>query len=314
MTSFTGSLVAGPPLSFRLMRDFWFVALAVSLVPICSAPLAAQVRASEVGTVSQVIDGTKIVVEYSRPRSRGRDTLFGTKAVQWGEVWTPGANWATTLDVNRDITINKRPVPKGKYSVWFVVRQAGDWTLVLDTTVRLFHEMRPDTMQALLRIPVRAQTSGFTDVLTWSFPGIRMFGGTLQFAWERKQVSLDIDVQPSLVTTLPEAEAAPYLGRYSYIQMDDHGKPSDTLTLIVTHEDGTLKGQFDPQDPYFRKFALVRIAPDWFAPGVYDKDGMLYEVLKPDMTYEFKRSGARTTEFVIRLEDDWVFARGVRKP
>ncbi|MEP6509570.1 MAG: DUF2911 domain-containing protein, partial [Gemmatimonadales bacterium] len=62
-------------------------------------PLVAQVRASEIGVMSQMIDGTKITVEYSRPRSRGRDSLFGTKAVHWDEVWTPGANWATTFDV-----------------------------------------------------------------------------------------------------------------------------------------------------------------------------------------------------------------------
>ena len=81
----------------------------------------AQVRASELAIVSQTIDGTVITVEYSRPRVRGRSPVFG-KLVTWGEVWTPGANWATTLDVSKDVTIDGHPLPRGKYSVWMEVQ------------------------------------------------------------------------------------------------------------------------------------------------------------------------------------------------
>ena len=35
---------------------------------------------------------------------------------------------------------------------------------------------------------------------------------------------------------------------------------SGTVTLTVTHADGTLKGRWDPEDPYFKTFALIRIA------------------------------------------------------
>jgi len=106
-------------------------------------PLSAQIRASEIGVMSQTIDGTKLTVEYSRPRARGRDPLFGTKAVQWDEVWTPGANYATTLEVDRNIKLNGKSVPKGKYSVWMVVKKTGDWTMVLDPRVRLYHMEHP---------------------------------------------------------------------------------------------------------------------------------------------------------------------------
>ena len=71
---------------------------------------AGQVRASELGTVSQIIDGTRIAIEYSRPRARGRNDLFGGE-IKWQEVWTPGANFATTLEVSRDVRIDGHPVP-----------------------------------------------------------------------------------------------------------------------------------------------------------------------------------------------------------
>lgn len=276
-------------------------------------PLAAQIRASEIGTISQTIDGTTITVEYSRPRARGRESLFGTKYVRWGETWTPGANWATTLEVNKPIKLDGHAVPKGKYSVWMVVRQDSNWTVVLDPKAHRYHMEPPDSAAAQIRIPARAQPAPFTDVLTWSMPEIRMDGGVLAMQWERVRVPLDIAVQPSLVTTLPAADAAQYVGQYSFSEKDSTGKEK-LSQFTVTHEDGTLKGRWTPDDPYMKKFALVRIGADTFAPGVYDEKGVLYEILKPDLVVEFKRENGKVRSFTIRDMEDELWGTGTRKP
>ena len=85
------------------------IALALSLALPARAP--AQVRASEAASVSQTVDGTKITIEYSRPRGRARDSLFG-KVVPWGEVWTAGANLATLGVTSLDLPMHhgSRPV------------------------------------------------------------------------------------------------------------------------------------------------------------------------------------------------------------
>jgi hypothetical protein len=59
---------------------------------------------------------------------------------------------------------------------------------------------------------------------------------------------------------------------------------------------------------------MVRVAPDWFVPAVYDKDGAIYEVLRPDVTIEFTREKGRPMTFVWRGDDDKVFAKGKRQP
>ena len=275
--------------------------------------LSAQVRASEIGTVSQMIDGTKISIEYSRPRARGRETLFGTKAVQWGETWTPGANWATTLDVSRNVKINGLPVAKGKYSVWMVVRQNGNWTTVLEPDSHRYHMDPPDSSAAQIRIPVTVETVPFTEVLTWSMPALRMNGATIAMQWERARVSMNVEVEPSLAMTLPAADARTYLGRYRMAEKSSKAKDSTITELAITHEDGILKGRFTPEDNYLKKFALVRVAPDWFAVGVYDENGQIYEVLKPDMILEFTRANGAITGFVIRdPDDDQVWGRATR--
>ena len=273
-------------------------------------PSSAQIRASEIGSVSQIVDGTKITVEYSRPRSRGRDPLFGTRAVEWGEVWTPGANYATTLETSKNVKLNGVSVPKGKYSVWFVVRQRGAWTLALDPKAHRYHEDKPDTNAAVVRLPVRVDSAAFTDVLTWSFPEIRADGGTLEFRWERRRVPLRVEVEPSLTVTLAADDARPYLGRYEY---REDGRPA---AFLVTYDDTarTMKAEWVPNDPYFKRVAMIRVAPDRFVPGLYDRDGKIYEVYRPEMLFEFKREGGRVTALDLRDDADSLQWHATRRP
>jgi hypothetical protein len=277
-------------------------------------PASAQVKASEIGTISQVIDGTKISMEYSRPRVRGRHPLFGTRAVHWGEVWTPGANYATTLETDKAITLDGHSVPKGKYSVWLVVRQSGDWTMVLDPRWRRFHHTPPDSNAAQIRLPVKPREAPFAEVLTWTMPALRVNGATLMMNWERIAVSVDVGVTPSLTETMPFADAQPYLGRYDFSEVDSTGMVTKTSPMVLDYDNGTLEGRVGLWNDYLGHFAMVRVAPDWFVPAVYDKDGAIYEVLRPDVTIEFTREKGRPMTFVWRGDDDKVFAKGKRQP
>jgi len=262
--------------------------------------------------MSQIIDGTKITMEYSRPRARGRDPVFGN-VVRWNEVWTPGANWATTLETNKNITLNGVRVPKGKYSVWMVVRQGGNWTTVLEPKVHIYHEYPPDSTAQQVRIATPVTQAPFAEILTWSMPALSATGGTLAMHWGTTLVPIAVAVEPSLRMTMSPSDAAPYLGSYTYTERTgpDSGK---TKMLTVTYEDSTLKGRYTPEDDYWRKFALIRIAPNWFAPGVYDDKGQIYEVYKPELTLEFKVTGGKAVSLEMRNEADEVEAAGQRKP
>ena len=63
-----------------------------------------------------------------------------------------------------------------------------------------------------------------------------------------------------------------------------------------------------------KKFALIRIAPDWFVPGLYDKRGQIYEVIKPDLTFEFTRENGRVVSLVMRELDDQITGGATRRP
>lgn len=270
----------------------------------------AQIRASELQSVAQTVDGTTIRVTYSRPRMRGRWPIFGTEAVQWGEVWTPGANWATLLETNKDITIGTKRVPKGKYGVWFVVRKDSAWTMLLDPKWKQFHMDHPKPKSTQIHVPLRVDSAAVEEVLTFSFPTLSANGGTLAMRWARTQVSADFTVTPSLSDLLPEKDAAPYVGVYA---MREGKAKADSGRVIVTYEGGGLKARFEPEDPYMKTFALMRVGPNVFTAGLYEK-GVIYEVLKPDMMFTFTLVPGKPVTFEVRGEDDELYFTGRRKP
>ena len=161
-----------------------------------SGTVNAQIRASAHGVAAQTVDGTTITIEYFRPQVRDRDPIFGG-AVHWGEVWTPGANWATTVEVDKGIELNGNAVPAGKYSLWMIV-QPDEWTVVLDPTSRLFHTNRPDSSDAQIRFTVVPEEWPHQEILTFSFPEVSATGGTIALHWATTYVPLSFTVETSL--------------------------------------------------------------------------------------------------------------------
>lgn len=291
-----------------MRRTTALVALLLLEVP---AALLAQVRASELASVAQTVDGTKISLEYSRPKARGREMLFGGE-VKWNEVWTPGANYATTLEVSKEIQINGHQIPMGKYSVWMVVKQDKPWTFVLDPRPRLFHMAHPDSAANQIRFDVATTSGPFTETLTWSFPSVTPKGATLTMAWGTVAVPLEITVTPTYSLAMSADAARPYLGDYTFSWADS--EPGDTVpvTMKLTYEDGSLIGVFTPELwPGAGRMVMISTKPDWFLPGWLVK-GELYDVER-SMGMEFKRKNGKVVSYEVRDEKDALMAKGSRK-
>jgi hypothetical protein len=284
---------------------------ALASIAVVTAEGGAQVRASERALVSQTIDGTVFTIDYARPRVRGRRPIFGG-VVHWGEIWTPGANWATTLEVTRDAQIEGRPLPKGKYSVWMVVQQNA-WTLVLDSVWERYHTEAPDSAAGQVRIPVRPETSPFTETLTWSMPEVRGDGTRLVMQWDTQRVALNAKVTPKHPLTIAHNVVEPYLGRYSltWIGSDSARK----MTVELYYEAGSMKSHWEPNAAFYpsmQNSILTRIADDWYIPALM-QNGELWEMVA-DMVFEFAMSNGRATGFEIRDDKDNPMARAIRLP
>jgi Protein of unknown function (DUF2911) len=290
------------------------ILLTTALLAGSAGELLSQIRASELATISQTVDGTELKLEYSRPRARGRDALFGGE-IKWNEVWTPGANWATTFEINRDIKLDGHPVAKGKYSVWLVVRQAGPWTVVLDPRSHLFHMAHPDSAADQIRYPVTPEVGPPTDVLTWSFPEVRINGATMAMQWGTVRVPFRVEVTPTYDVKMTTTQAAPYLGNYAFAWTE--GVPGDTapITMTISFRDSAIVGEWTPELwPGAGQAILIPVKDGWFVPA-FLVNGEIYDIDK-SMSMEFarrKQGEKLATSFEVRGTGDSLWATGKRK-
>jgi hypothetical protein len=227
----------------------------------------AQARASEHGLVAQTIDGTTITVDYYRPVARGRAPLFG-KVVKMDETWTPGANWATTVDVDRDVKINGQPLPKGKYSLW-IVPAVDDWTVIFNKDVKLYHVVHPKKENDALRFTVKPAEGPHTEVLTWSFPAVARDGATLQMNWGTTVIPLRVDVEASKVLALGPAQRAIYAGDFD-VKWEPVAQNPNARRFTVFDSSNTLWMRGPKRDPSLD--ATVEMVPAGnhkFLPAFY---------------------------------------------
>ena len=274
-----------------------------------AAPAAAQVRASERSSVSQTIDGTLITIDYARPQVRGRSPIFGG-FVHWKEVWTPGANYATTIEVNRPVQIDGHAVRPGKYSMWLVVGP-DQWIMVLDPRAHMYHTEMPDSTPEQIRYVVHPGTGPFTEILTFGFTQVRPTGATLQLRWGTTELDFKLIVEPKHRLTMTAADAQPYLGTYLYkwSQSPDSTPPSK---ITMVYENGMLIGHWSPAPwPEAATIVLVGIAKDWYIVGTI-VDGELTDLMT-EFVFEFSRGDGKVTGFEARGGDDELQATAKRE-
>jgi hypothetical protein len=126
-----------------------------------------EVRKSQAAAVSQRVANTEITVTYSRPVARGRE-LFGA-LVPYDQVWNPGADQATAVALTRDVQVNGRPLPAGKYSLWAIPR-ADRWTVIFHGAADVYHTPYPGEDEDVLRLDVQPEQGPHMEALSFYFP------------------------------------------------------------------------------------------------------------------------------------------------
>ena len=84
-------------------------------------------------TVTAMVAGKKVTVEYGRPALGGRNMAELLKQLPADRIWRAGMDQATTLTTDGDITVGGKPVKAGKYTVYLYAPETGDYSLVLNT-------------------------------------------------------------------------------------------------------------------------------------------------------------------------------------
>lgn len=126
-------------------------------------------------------------VIYSRPQKEGR-TVFGG-LVEYGQVWRFGANEATEIELYRDVRINNKKLPKGRYTL-YAIPTANEWTVIFNKDTDIWGSFKYDEKKDVLRVTVPVQKL-VTPVELFSIAFTKAGAGAdMMIAWEEAMVTL----------------------------------------------------------------------------------------------------------------------------
>ena len=192
------------------MRKFLFLfsVLVLSLAAVaqtaptpCSAvkPDAAKMKkpSPPACTDFEFTGGKRVVIQYSQPQINDPQTGKARKIygglVPWGEPWRAGANEATSLVTDTDLTIGGTKIPAGAYTLYIQPEQNGPWKLIVNKTTGQWGIPYPGAASDLARIDMHtSQLPNTVERLTMSFEKKSGNAAVLNVDWEKTRASVTV--------------------------------------------------------------------------------------------------------------------------
>lgn len=106
--------------------------LCIALVTVTFVTAQNKPASPALSTTGQ-INGATITINYSSPSVKGR-VIWG-ELVPFNKLWRAGANAATTIETNKDLTIEGSKLPAGKYA-FFVIPNEKECVLIFSKVAK----------------------------------------------------------------------------------------------------------------------------------------------------------------------------------
>ncbi|RKR85430.1 hypothetical protein BDD43_5701 [Mucilaginibacter gracilis] len=130
--------------------------------------------------------GITIKVSYGSPGVKGR-AIGGNEIATYGKVWRTGANEATVFEIDKDVKIEGKRLPAGKYSLYSVPGEK-KWVIIFNKTWNQWGTIYSEANDAL-RITVNTGTAPeFTERLKFNIKK----SGKVYFVWGDVMVAFKV--------------------------------------------------------------------------------------------------------------------------
>ena len=135
------------------------------------------------------IGSATITIDYSSPSVKGRKIFGGL--LPYGTVWRAGANEATLIQTDKDIKVEGKSLPAGKYSL-FATPGETEWTIIFNSETGQWGDKEGgaanlDPAKNVLTVKVKPVKSALNEKLVYAVTGN---GFTLR--WENVEIPVAI--------------------------------------------------------------------------------------------------------------------------
>ena len=138
------------------------------------------------------LKGKKITIDYSRPSLKGRHV--GQELAPYGKVWRTGANEATALTTEMDLSIGGASVPAGKYTI-YTLPSEGTWKLIISKQTGQWGTVYKED-QDLARVDMqKSQLPQPVEQFTISFDKKSESSADLVLEWENVRLAVPVQAK-----------------------------------------------------------------------------------------------------------------------
>jgi hypothetical protein len=147
-------------------------------------------RPSPPATATGKIGEASITIDYSSPSVKGRKIFGGI--LPYGKVWRAGANEATMFQTDKDIIVEGKKLPAGKYS-FFATPGENEWTIFFNSEAGQWGDKQGgdanmDPAKTVLSVPVKVKKStDLNEKLQYS-----VTNNGIDLRWEYSDVFIDV--------------------------------------------------------------------------------------------------------------------------
>jgi hypothetical protein len=153
--------------------------------------------ASPPAQASATIGGAAVTIKYSSPGVKGREGKIFTKDGLISHnphypVWRAGANSATALHTDADITIGDVSVPKGDYTLFVDISNPDQWTLIISKKTGEWGLAYDSTADLGRTAMTMSKPASMVENLKWDIAAHGGSKGTITLAWEDHSASVAV--------------------------------------------------------------------------------------------------------------------------
>lgn len=103
-------------------------------------------------TAQGKFNGASVTINYGSPSVKGREIWGGL--VPYGKIWRAGANDATTIETDKDLTVEGKTLPAGKYSI-FIIPEKDNATVIFNKVAKQWGAYDYKENEDALRVKVK---------------------------------------------------------------------------------------------------------------------------------------------------------------
>ncbi len=139
-------------------------------------------------TTQTIGSGAVVSIDYSQPSLKGRIMGKDVEPMK-DQVWRAGANEATVFEVSKNVSIDGKSLPSGKYGLYMISGDT-DWTIIFNKTSTNWGADGYKESDDALRVKVKpGKSATSTEKLTYTISKegkISLLWGTLNVGFTVK--------------------------------------------------------------------------------------------------------------------------------